>query len=298
MTSCSSIRTYPISAIVALVLSAQVTVTNADTLIQGATVSITTQDMQADSLRMPPEMRSIVLQKPETVTQIASNLYARRMFAERALAEGLQKDPQIAAALKIARDKVLSDAMLEQLDKKAAPSDAAAEALARDIYRTKSDRFKQGEQVQVSHILIPGNESQSRAQAEKLLEEIKAGADFAKAAQERSADTGSATKGGDLGFFGRGRMLPEFETVAFNLAKVGDVSDVVETKFGFHILKLTGKKPAGIRPFEEVKDELVKEVRNNVQQEARAAEAQKLQQGATINKEAIEGYAAGFKAAR
>ena len=71
MTSCSSIRTYPISAIVALVLSAQVTVTNADTLIQGATVSITTQDMQADSLRMPPEMRSIVLQKPEAVTPVS-----------------------------------------------------------------------------------------------------------------------------------------------------------------------------------------------------------------------------------
>ena len=152
MTSCSSIRTYPISAIVALVLSAQVTVTNADTLIQGATVSITTQDMQADSLRMPPEMRSIVLQKPETVTQIASNLYARRMFAERAMAEGLEKDPQVSAALRIARDKVLSDAMLEQLDKRAVPSDNAVEALARDIYRTKPDRFKP---VSYTHLTLP-----------------------------------------------------------------------------------------------------------------------------------------------
>lgn len=298
MTSCSFTRIRRVSAIAALVFSTQLTVANADTLIQGSTVSITTLDMHADSLRMPPEMRSIVLQKPETVTQIASNLYARRMFAERALAEGLEKDPQVAAALKIARDKVLSDAMLEQLDRKAVPSDAAVQALARDIYRTKPDRFKLGEQVQISHILISGNDQQSRTQAEKVLEEIKAGADFSKTAQERSADTASASKGGDLGFFARGRMLPEFETAAFGLAKSGDVSEVVETKFGFHILKLTGKKPAGIRPFEEVKEELVKEVRNNAQQEARAAEAQKLQQGATINKEAIEAYAAGFKAAR
>lgn len=271
---------------------------DASALIQGDKITITTMDMQADSLRMPPEMRPLVLSNPQTVTQIASNLYARRAMAQRAEQEGLEKDPDVLAALKVARDKVLSDALIEKIDKANAPDDAAALSMARNIYRAKPERFKVGEQVQISHILIAGTEAASRAQAQKLLDDIKAGADFAKMAEERSADKGSATKGGDLGLFARGRMVPEFETAAFALDKIGDVSDIVETKFGYHILKLTGKKPEGVRPFDDVKDELVKEVRNNVQQEARAAEAQKLQQGATINKAAIEAYAAGFKPAR
>lgn len=271
---------------------------DASALIQGDKITITTMDMQADSLRMPPEMRPLVLSNPQTVTQIASNLYARRSMALRAEQEGLEKDPDVQAALRVARDKVLSDALIEKLDKANAPDDAAALSMARNIYRAKPERFKVGEQVQISHILIAGTEAASRAQAQKLLDDIKAGADFAKMAEERSADKGSATKGGDLGLFARGRMVPEFETAAFALDKIGDVSDIVETKFGYHILKLTGKKPEGVRPFDDVKDELVKEVRNNVQQEARAAEAQKLQQGATINKAAIEAYAAGFKPAR
>ena len=74
----------------------------------------------------------------------------------------------------------------------------------------------------------------------------------------------------------------------------GQASGVVETKFGFHVLKLEARKPAGMRPFEEVREELIKEVRSNLQQEARVAEAQKLQQGAKINAEAIEAFAASY----
>lgn len=282
----------------AVVLCAPAMANDAVALIHGENIAITALDIQADSLRMPPEMRPMVLSNPQTVTQIASNLYARRAMAQRSEAEGLEKDPAVQAALKVARDKVLSDALIEKIDKANAPSEATALSMARNIYRAKPERFKVGEQVRISHILISGSDSVAKAQAEKLLEEIKAGADFAAAAQDRSADKGSAEKGGDLGFFTRGRMLPEFEATAFNLEKVGDLSGIVETKFGYHILKLTGKKPETIRSFDEVKDELVKEVQRNVQQEARAAEAQKLQQGATINKEMIEAYAAGFKAAR
>lgn len=271
---------------------------DAAALVQGDKIAITAMDMQADSLRMPPEMRPMVLSNPQTVSQIASNLYARRAMAQRAEQEGLEKDPAVLAALKVARDKVLSDALIEKIDKANAPDDAAALSMARNIYRAKPERFKVGPQVQISHILISGTDAASRARAQKVLEDIKAGADFAKTAEERSADPGSAAKGGDLGLFARGRMVPEFETAAFAIDKVGDVSDIVETKFGYHILKLTGKKPESMRSFDEVKDELVKEVRNNIQQEARAAEAQKLQQGATFNKAAIEAYAAGFKPAR
>ena len=266
-------------------------------LVQGPEVLITADDMQADSLRMPEEMRGAVLSRPKTVSQIATNLYVRRALANKAQAQGLGNDPQVAAALQVARDKVLSDALLAKIDKDSAPSDAVAEGQARNNYKAKPDRFQAPEQVQVRHILIAGTDGDARAQAEKILEELKAGANFAQLAKERSADTGSAAKGGDLGLFARGRMMPEFDEAAFALKKPGDLSSIVETKFGFHILKLDARRPAGLRPYEEVREELIKEVRGKLQQDARVAEAEKVQQGLTVNNEAIEAFAATHKAA-
>lgn len=267
------------------------------TLIQGEKFSITSQDIQADSLRMPMEMRSIVLAKPQTVTQIASNLYVRRAMAQQAEQEAMEKDPAVAAALRVARDKVLSDLWMEKMDRLNEPKSESAESLARANYKAKPERFKVDEQVRARHILIAGKEAAARAQAEKVLEEIKAGADFAKLAAERSADKGSAAKGGDLGFFGRGKMVPEFEAAVFALQATGDLSGVVESQFGYHIIQLQEKKPASIRSFEEVKDELIKEVSTNVKHEARVAYAQKVQQGMKVNVEAIEGLANRYSAA-
>ena len=266
-------------------------------LIQGPKFSITTVDIQADSLRMPQEMRSIVLAKPQTVTQIASNLYARRSMAQQAETEALDKDPAIAAALQIARDKVLSDAWMEKMDKANEPKPEAAEAMARAAYKAKPERFKADEQVRARHILVAGTDAESKVKAEKILADLKAGGDFAKLAKENSADKSNADNGGDLGFFTRGKMVPEFETAAFALAKVGDLSGVVETKFGFHIIQLQEKKSAGVRPFDEVKADLVKEIAASVKQDARVAYAQKMQQGVTTNAEAIADFAAKQSAA-
>jgi peptidyl-prolyl cis-trans isomerase C len=268
-----------------------------DALIEGEKITITVQDMHADALRMPAEMRPQVFAKPQTVTQIASNLYARRAMALRAEADGVDKDPAVAAALRIARDKVLSDALMEKMDKAATPSDEAAEKMARTIYKAKPDRFKADEQVRIRHILISATTPGAREKIDQVLKQLSSGAEFSNLAKELSADPGSAAKGGDLGFFTKGRMVPEFEAAAFALKKQGDVSGIVETKFGFHVLQLEEKRPAGIRPFEEVREELLKEVKNSVVQEARVAEAQKLQQNAKINTSAIANFSSEFSKA-
>lgn len=264
-------------------------------LVQGPQVRITASDVQSDSLRMPEEMRGSVLSRPKTVSQIATNLYVRRVLASKAQAAGLERDPGVVAALEIARDKILSDALFAKIDKESEPSDAVAEGQARNIYKAKPERFLAPEQVQVRHILIAGADVVARAQAEKVLEELKAGANFEQLAKERSADPGSASKGGDLGLFARGRMLPEFDEAAFALQQPGDISGIVKTKYGFHILKLDARRPAGMRTFDEVREELLKEVRSKLQQDARVAEAEKAQQGLIINAEAIEGFAARYK---
>ena len=145
-------------------------------------------------------------------------------------------------------------------------------------YDSHSTLFKQPEQVRASHILIKVKSDASEEEKAKALKKIKEiqekqkkGEDFAKLAKEYSEGPSSA-KDGDLGFFSRGQMVPAFEKVAFNL-KEGEVSDVVETRFGYHLIKVTGKKPESTVPFDEIKarlgqylkqEKVQKEVKNYV----------------------------------
>jgi peptidyl-prolyl cis-trans isomerase D len=128
-----------------------------------------------------------------------------------------------------------------------------------------ADRFTDVEEIHARHILIkpsaPTDEAKAKARtdAEDLLKQIRAGADFAALAKERSADTPSAAKGGDLDFFPRGRMVPTFDAAAFAL-QPGQVSDVVETPFGFHLIKLEERKPGGPKPFDAVREQITKEL--------------------------------------
>src|SRR2546422_1696408 len=126
----------------------------------------------------------------------------------------------------------------------------------------KEDKFTEPEQVRARHILIKvaadagaDAKAAARKKTEEVLAKVKAGADFAALAKESSQDPGSAAKGGDLGLFPRGRMTPTFEEAAFAL-QAGGVSDVVETPFGFHVIKVEEHRPGGVKPLEAVHDEI------------------------------------------
>jgi len=97
--------------------------------------------------------------------------------------------------------------------------------------------------------------AEARAKAEQVLKDIKAGKDFAALAKEHSQDPGSAVNGGDLGFFQPGQMVGPFNDAAFSLAP-GSVSDLVETEFGFHIIKVAEKQPSRTVPLDDVKPQL------------------------------------------
>jgi peptidyl-prolyl cis-trans isomerase C len=110
------------------------------------------------------------------------------------------------------------------------------EVYARDIYIKKEDKMnKEFTQVRASHILV-----KTKEEAEKLREEIVAGKDFAEVAKEVSLCP-SGKQGGDLGYFGKGQMVPEFEKAAFNLP-IGQVSEPIQTQFGWHLLVVTGQR--------------------------------------------------------
>ena len=141
------------------------------------------------------------------------------------------------------------------------------------IYEKNPDTFKQGERVRASHILIrtPENadaktKEEARTKAAGVLTEVKAGKDFGELAKHYSQDPGSAVNGGDLGYFAQGQMVGPFDQVAFAL-KPGAVSDVVETPFGFHIIKVADRQPARTVPLDEVKPQIEQFLQNQQRQQ-------------------------------
>lgn len=159
---------------------------------------------------------------------------------------------------------------------------------AKTYYDSNQDEFEIDE-VDASHILISTmddegtsfdeeQKEEARAKAQGILDRINAGEDFAELAKEFSDDPGSGSLGGELGFFGKGEMVPEFEEASFEL-QVGEVSELVETYFGYHIIKVNDKNE-GIVDFEEVKDEL----KEMLVQQKLSEEVEELIQNATIEK--------------
>lgn len=149
------------------------------------------------------------------------------------------------------------DSMLSQI------SVSDAEIKAR--FEGHKDKYQQPEERRASHILIvaktEGEKAAARAKAEEVLKEVrKTPAKFADLAKQYSQDPGSAKSGGDLGYFGRGMMVKAFEEAVFK-QKEGEISDVLESEFGYHIIKLTGIKTAKVKSLDEVRADIVSELK-------------------------------------
>ncbi len=148
---------------------------------------------------------------------------------------------------------------------------------AKKHYDENPTQFETKDQVRASHILItpkkdegstvatPEEKAKAKAKAEDLLKQINEGADFAALAKANS-DCPSAAKGGDLNFFGKGQMVPPFDKAAFAM-ETGKVSDLVETRFGYHIIKVTDRKEAGTTSFEQAKAGLIQQLTQKKQAE-------------------------------
>lgn len=159
----------------------------------------------------------------------------------------------------------------------------SADALAQDVavsedeikawYQSHQDRYQTSEERRASHILVPLVQGASEAaqkaalgKAEDLLKQVRAKPDdFAKLAKQHSLDPGSAPNGGDLGFFARGAMVKEFDDAVFKM-KLGEISDLVKSEFGYHIIKLTEIKPAKGKTLDEVRGEIANELKRSAAQ--------------------------------
>ena len=222
--------------------------------VNGAT--ITDADFYKEQENLPPYLKPMT-ETPEGKKEMLDTMVVRELIMQQAQKDGIDKSPAVAAKLEDLKKRVIVEAFLKKkVEESANISDADLQA----FYKKNEDKFKTGDQIRASHILV-----KTEPEAKQVEKELKGGANFEELAKKHSID-GAAAKGGDLGWFGKGSMLPDFEKVAFAL-KEGSTSGIVQTKFGYHIIKATGKRPAGARSFEEVKDQIKAAIAPEKQQE-------------------------------
>ena len=218
--------------------------------------SITTGDFDRE-LKNLPEYLKAMADTPQGRKEMLDTMVIRELILQQASKDGLDKGPEIEEKLQDLRKRLIVESFLK---KKVEVESKVSDEDMKKFYEQNKDKFKSGEQIKASHILV-----KTEKEAKDILAKLKSGGNFEELAKKSSVDSSSA-KGGDLGWFGKGSMVPAFEKAALAL-KEGQTSDVVKSDFGFHIIKLTGKRPAGIRPFEEVKEQIKGAIMPTKQQE-------------------------------
>jgi peptidyl-prolyl cis-trans isomerase C len=181
-------------------------------------------------------------QRREYLLGYLSDLKIGARAAERAKIAEL---PEFTLRMNYFRQKVLMDEYISRQSKAAASTEAA-----RKLYDDTMKTMKPEEEVRARHILV-----EKEDEAKAALARVRKGEDFAKVAAELSRDPGSGKEGGDLGYFTQDRMVPQFGAVAFQL-KAGDVSEPVQTQFGWHVIKVEDKRSKPLPKFEDVKGEI------------------------------------------
>jgi peptidyl-prolyl cis-trans isomerase C len=205
--------------------------------------------------------------RDEVLRGVLDQLVAYHLIAQASRARNMgptdaDVDARLAQIDELRAQARMSLEVAKFLETEVASKVAVTDVEVDGFYKQNQDRFKQGESVHASHILIgvpqgasPDVKAKARQAAQAALGQLKRGAVFADVARRASSDTGSAQNGGDLGFFAKGQMTPAFEQAAFAL-KPGQTSGLVETPFGFHIIKVAERRDARTAPFAEVSGQI------------------------------------------
>jgi peptidyl-prolyl cis-trans isomerase C len=233
--------------------------------------AVTSEDFDREVKALPEYVRAMA-ETPQGRKEMVDTLVMRELILQQAAKDGLDKSKEIEEKMVELRKRLIIDTYLK---KKVETEAKISDDELKKFYDQNIDKFKSGDQIKASHILVKTEEEAKKVQAQ-----LKAGAKFDELAKKTSVDT-SAAKGGDLGWFGKGNMVPAFETAAFAL-KEGETSGIVRSEFGFHIIKLTGKRAAGTRPFEEVKEQIRGALMPQKQQQVFQKLKEEIKKGAKI----------------
>ncbi|MDB5569100.1 MAG: peptidylprolyl isomerase [Hyphomicrobiales bacterium] len=229
-------------------------------------VEITDEDVQLATddvgANVPPE-----LEGEQRANYVLDYLIDMRLAARKAQAEKLAETPDFARRLAYLKDKALMEALLGKIGR-----ESTTEAAVREVYDNAAKAQPPEPEINARHILV-----ETEDKARQALRRVRAGEDFAKVADEMSRDPGS--KGGDLGWFSKDRMVPEFGEAAFKLKK-GEISEPVKSQFGWHVIKLEDRRERSFPKLEEVREQVERYVVQKAQSEAVLA----LRNGAKIER--------------
>lgn len=223
--------------------------------VDKATITKEDFDTQYEAL---PDYAKEMFEGADGKERFLKELVKKEMLYQEALAKGYEKDDSYLKKLEEFKKLTLISLLFEkEVMKEASVSDLEV----KDFFDKNKAEFTTTSQLRASHILV-GTEDE----AKKVLERLKKGNKFENVAKAVSIDKASAKNGGDLGYFSRGQMVPEFERAALNL-KVGEMSEPVKTAFGYHIIKLTDRKEGPAVEFDRVKEMIRQKLANDKQKQ-------------------------------
>jgi parvulin-like peptidyl-prolyl isomerase len=247
--------------------------------------SFTLSDYQAAVTGLNSRARKSLNEALDRRKQFIENNIVSKLIYDAGVKRGLENNAEIARRLdELKEHLVVQQVMEEQQNVTVSDEDVKA------YYDSHTAEFST-EKVKASHILVDNKELADKIVADlRAADEASRAAKFASLAAENSKDLSNAKRGGDLGLFGRGRMVKEFEDSAFALAADGDISDPVQTRFGWHIIMRTGREQGSVQPFDQVKAQikvkLVSEKRR--QQTTDFIDKLKKDSGLSIDEKALE----------
>jgi len=219
---------------------------NSRTVIRVGSRRITSDEIIA-RLTGVPEYYYGFLSTEGGMRQYVEGVVKEQILVQMARRRGLHRRQDVRERLRDLEEQLLIGTMIQELQKRnLGISDAEVE----DFYQQHSQEFRRPQKVRVSHILVS-----TRKEAQRVLKRLSEGEDFASLVRKYSIDTQTSRSGGDVGYFSRGEMVPAFENAAFALKDIGDISGIVQTEFGYHIIKLTGRSSGGRRSADEAREE-------------------------------------------
>jgi parvulin-like peptidyl-prolyl isomerase len=244
-----------------------------DVLVRAKSFTITKQDFDAETLKVPEKDRAIFHSNQKRINDTLQNLVINRAIYEDAKRKGLDKDPLVQREMQIAQERAMAVVMLDRVGKQAPVGDL--DVAAREIYRLEKHRFINGEKVNAAHILISTQQRDAAAARSLALDVrqklIKKEKTFEELVAQYSEDPSAPNNKGELGMMDPNRTVKPFAAATAKLKNVGDISDVVETDFGFHVIQLRGRVEGVVQPYEDVKDVIIDELKAVIAKRAKNA---------------------------
>ena len=233
-----------------------ISVAHADLVKDKNNNKVTSVDLEVLLETAPLEAQGSLLNNKSKLKAQLEQLYLREALARMAVEEGLDKQGINAARLEFIRNNALFKLKLDALSKE---NKRDYTKYARQIYLVNQADYPVAERVDVAHILVSTKElsdTEALEKAQKIRLEVMQGANFSELANRESDDKSVIKNGGELGVFSRDKIVKPFADVAFSMRK-GEISEPVKTRYGYHIIKLNKKLPAGYKAFDDVKKEII-----------------------------------------